>query len=120
MPRVFASLIQSDFSFDGHGNLEVVIQTVGELRHWFRDGAKGLLWTPAQVIVAQGAAGPGAMIQSDFASGNHGNFEVVVPLSNGEGGADLWHFFHDNSDVGLPWERAQMIEIGRASCRERV
>jgi hypothetical protein len=109
MPRVFASLIQSDFSFDGHGNLEAVIQTGGELRHWFRDGGKGLLWTPAQIIVAQGAAGPGAIIQSDFRSGDHGNFEVVAPLRNGAGGADLWHFFHDNSDVGRPWQRAQMI-----------
>jgi hypothetical protein len=38
-----------------------------------------------------------AIIQSDFASGGHGNFEVVVLEGN-----ELVHYFHDNSDVTCP------------------
>ena len=109
MPNVFASLVQSDFTAGGHGNLEAVIESSGKLQHWFRDPGNNNTWTPAQVIVTAGAAGAGALIQSDFGSGDHGNFEVAVPLGNAQGGADLWHFFHDNSNVTLPWERAQMI-----------
>jgi hypothetical protein len=44
------------------------------------------------------------MIQSNFSSGGHGNFEVVVPTDG-----RLRHFFHDNSDVTLPWTPAQQI-----------
>ncbi len=107
MSRIFSSLIQSDFTNGDHGNLEAVIETGGELRHWFR-GA-GNEWSPGAVIVATGAAGPGCLIQSDFTDGDHGNFEVAVPLYNATGGQDLWHFFHDNSDVALPWQPGQLI-----------
>jgi hypothetical protein len=44
------------------------------------------------------------ILQSDFGSGGHGNFEVVVPVGN-----SLVHFYHDNSDVSLPWGRGQNI-----------
>src|SRR5260370_41101609 len=60
-------------------------------------------------MVVADVAGAAAMIQSDFRSGDHGNFEVVVPLHNDRGGADLWHFFHDNSDVSSIWHKAQMV-----------
>ena len=108
MSRIFASLVQSDFGNDGHGNLEAVVQTGGELRHWFRDSGAGNEWKPAQVLPGD-VAGAGALIQSDLSGGDHGNFEVVVPVRNAAGGADLWHYFHDNSDVTLPWQRAQLI-----------
>ena len=36
MSRIFASRIQSDFREGGHGKLEAVVHTGGELRHWFR------------------------------------------------------------------------------------
>ena len=107
--RIFTSLIQSDFSGGGHGNLEAVIQTGDELQHWYRDGSRDNSWFPAQVVVPSGATGAGSLIQSDFSGGDHGNFEVVVPVRNAAGGADLWHYFHDNSDVTLPWQRAQLI-----------
>ncbi len=109
MSRVFASLIQSDFTHDGHGNLEAVIQTGGELRHWFRDGSRGNAWSPAQVVVPAGVAGAGALIQSDFSDGEHGNFEVVVPVRNASGASDLWHYFRENSDVSTPWRQAQRV-----------
>lgn len=109
MSRIFVSLIQSDFRDGGHGNLEAVIQTAGELRHWFRDAAQDSSWVPAQVIVSDGVAGPGGLIQSSFASGDHGNFEVVVPVFNTSGTVDLWHHFRKNADVTTPWQQAQRV-----------
>lgn len=114
MSRIFASLIQSDFSGGDHGNFEAVILTGDVLQHWFRDNSDGHVWKPGQVIVPSGAAGAGSLIQSDFASGDHGNFEVVVPMADGRGGLDLVHWFHDNSDVGLPWQRGQIVAHGVA------
>ncbi len=97
-------LIQSDFGSTSHGNFELVVQEGTQLVHYFKDNSSATgPWTRAQVI-ANGVSGPGAIIQSDFKSGTHGNFEVVVPI-----GGDLVHFFHDNSDVSLPWTRAQTI-----------
>jgi|GEM_PF-6018677 len=58
-----------------------------------------------------------SLIQGDFGSGGHGNFELVVPLT-AAGGSEvhLWHYWHDNSAVSLPWER-QVEEIDRKSLR---
>lgn len=44
------------------------------------------------------------IIQSNFGSTEHGNFEVVVLEGN-----NLVHYFHDNSDVNLPWTRGGII-----------
>jgi hypothetical protein len=110
MPRLLKSLIQSDFRGDIHGNFEAVIQDGDSLVHWFRENSEvGSPWKKGQVIVPHGVAGAGSIIQSDFKSGDHGNFEVVVPLFNAAGTIDLWHFFHDNSDINLPWRQAQVI-----------
>ena len=110
MNRIFQSLIQSDFGGGDHGNLEAVIGEGDSLAHWWRDGdAAGLPWKRGQVIVARGMAWAGAIIQSDFGGGDHKNFEVVVPLRAPSGQIELWHFFHDNSDVNLPWQRAQRV-----------
>jgi hypothetical protein len=49
------------------------------------------------------------IIQSNFRSGNHGNFEVVVPVINNAGRVDLQHYWHDNSDVNKPWSLGQRI-----------
>src|SRR5207245_2404576 len=62
-----------------------------------------LPWQRAQTITTR-ASGPGCIIQSDFGGGDHKNFEVVVLEGN-----ELVHYFHDNSDVNLPWQRAQTI-----------
>jgi hypothetical protein len=62
-----------------------------------------LPWQRGQRIVAN-VAGPGVIIQSDFRSGDHGNFEVVAPV-----GRSLVHYWHDNSDLNLPWQRGQTL-----------
>src|SRR5919198_1336802 len=109
MPRILASLIQSDFGGD-HGNFEAVILENDSLVHWWRDNTvSGFPWKRGQVIVPSGAAAAGSIIQSDFIGGDHGNFEVVVPLVTPEQNIDLWHFWHDNSDVSLPWQRGQRV-----------
>jgi hypothetical protein len=108
LPKIFTSLIQSDFGGD-HGNFEAVILEGNALNHWWRDNTgPSFPWKRGQTI-AQGAAGAGCIIQSDFKGGAHGNFEVVVPLSVPGGTMDLWHYWHDNSDVNLPWRSGQRI-----------
>ncbi len=100
-------LIQSDFRSGvggNHHNFETVILQGHDLVHYWRDNgnvAEG--WVRGQVITSQ-ATGPGCIIQSDFRSGDHGNFEVVVPEGN-----NLVHYFHDNGDVASPWRRGQVI-----------
>jgi Domain of unknown function (DUF4185) len=100
-------LIQSDFrsSIGGnHHNFETVILQGQDLVHYWRDNgnvAEG--WVRGQVITSQ-ATGPGCIIQSDFRSGDHGNFEVIVPEGN-----NLVHYFHDNGDFASPWRRGQVI-----------
>jgi hypothetical protein len=42
-------------------------------------------------------------------SGNHANFEVVVPVRLANNAIELRHFFHDNSNVSLPWRKAQFV-----------
>ena len=110
MPRIFQSLIQSDFGGGDHGNLEAVITEGDSLVHWWRDSdAPGLPWKRGQTIVAGGVPWAAALIQSDFGGGDHKNFEVLVPLRRPDGRVELWHFFHDNSDVDLPWQRGQRV-----------
>ncbi len=101
------AIIQSDFKSGGHGNFEVVVPVGSNLVHFFHDDPNlSLPWQQAQTI-ATGVSGPGAIIQSDFKSGSHGNFEVAVPV-----GASLVHYFHDNSNVSLPWQRLDTIATG--------
>jgi hypothetical protein len=119
MQLILKSLIQSDFGGGSHGNFEAVVATTDsggplELWHWFRDNSDAALpWKRGQRIT-EAAAAAGSIIQSDFGSGDHGNFEVVVPLFAVDGTMELWHFFHDNSDVSKPWQQAQRIATGVA------
>jgi len=97
-------IIQSDFVSNGHGNFETVVLQGNDLVHYWHDnGNVQHTWVRGQVIT-HSASGPGCLIQSDFRSGNHGNFEVVVPE-----GRNLVHYFHDNGNVASPWQRGQTI-----------
>src|SRR5262249_42952515 len=83
-----AWMIQGDFGSDDHKNFEVVALQGRELTHWWHDNSDVRLpWRRAQTISSQ-ATGPGCIIQSDFRSGEHGNFEVVVLEGN-----ELVHYF---------------------------
>ena len=56
------------------------------------------------ISLDQGLSGPGWLIQSNFGSIDHGNFEVAMLK-----GKELVHWWHDNSDVNSLWQRGQTI-----------
>jgi Domain of unknown function (DUF4185) len=96
--------VQSDFHSGGHGNFEVVVPEGNNLVHYWRDNSDvASPWRRGQII-SNHVTGPASIIQSDFQSGGHGNFEVIV-----REGANLIHYWHDNSDVNSPWRRGQTI-----------
>src|SRR6266851_4279089 len=100
-------IIQSDFRSGDHGNFEVVVPEGSNLVHYFHDNSNvANPWRQAQVI-STAATSAGSMIQSNFHSGDHGNFEVVL-----REGANLVHYFHDNSNVANPWQRGQTVAGG--------
>ena len=99
-----ATLIQSDFRSDEHGNFEVVALEGSDLVHYWHDNSDvNSPWHRGQTI-SHNATSSASIIQSDFRSGDHGNFEVVV-----REGTNLIHYWHDNSDVNSPWRRGQII-----------
>src|SRR5439155_211784 len=101
---------QSDFRTGDHGNLEAILFRDGALHHLFGSGRDhGVVWENGQTLPSP-ASGPGSIIQSDFGGSEHGNFEVVLWT-----GTEIWHYWHDNSDVSRPWQRAQTITIRAAS-----
>lgn len=107
------SLIQSDFSANGHGNLEVVVPEGSNLVHYFfTDTGSGPAWSRGQVVTAQ-ASGPGVILQSDFMAGGHGNFEVLVlvadPAQCHTAAPCIRHHFHINDDVNSPWQAGQVV-----------
>lgn len=115
MPLILNSLIQSDFRNGCHGNFEAVVVPVpasggplGLWHYWHDNSDVNSSWQRGQCITSDVAAA-GGIIQSDFRSGDHGNFEVVVPLFANDGTMELWHFWHENSDVNKPWQQGQRI-----------
>jgi Domain of unknown function (DUF4185) len=112
-----ASIIRSSFGSADHGNFEVVAALHGEgsiveLWHLWHDNSDTTHpWSFGQRITEPGrnVTGPASIIQSSFRSGEHGNFEVVVPVMNDDGSSELRHYWHDNSDVQLPWRRGQRV-----------
>ena len=103
-------IIQSDFRSGDHGNFEVVVPEGSNLVHYWHDnGEVASPWQRGRTISTE-ATGPASIIQSDFRSGDHGNFEVVALE-----GHTLVHYFHDNSDVALPWQRGQVISTDATS-----
>ncbi|MGA9691319.1 MAG: DUF4185 domain-containing protein [Pseudonocardiaceae bacterium] len=113
MPRVYVSLIQSDFGRSrGHGNFEAVIVEGQQLWYWSRDNNDAKIpWIRGQRVTGDqdNVAGPGCIIQSTASTGQHGNFEVVVPLRQATGVVELRHFYRDNNDTHLPWIRGQRV-----------
>ncbi|PZS14422.1 MAG: hypothetical protein DLM60_19155 [Pseudonocardiales bacterium] len=113
MARAYVSLIQSDYGHSRHGDFEAVIEHGSELWHWFRDNSLNDFgpWARGPRITGDhdSVAGPGCLIQSDYGTGPHKNFEVIVPLQLNDGAIELRHFFHGNRDVRLPWAKAQFV-----------
>jgi hypothetical protein len=109
MRALFKSLIQSDFGSRDHGNFEALILEGDVLMHWYRDNTAGdMPWRQGKLVELE-VAWPGSLIQSTFGTSEHGNFEATVPIKAVSGGVELWHYWHDNSDVGLPWQRGGLI-----------
>jgi len=103
-PTNAGCIIQSDFGSGSHHNFETLVLEGSKLVHYWHDNADvNYTWRRGQVISRQ-ATGYGCLIQSDFKSGSHGNFEVVVPE-----GSQLVHYWHDNSNTALPWQRGGVI-----------
>jgi hypothetical protein len=97
-----ACIIQSNFG--SPGNFEVVVLQGGSVwHHWHDNSNVTSPWQPGG-RVAMSVTGPACLIQSNFGSTDHGNFEVVVPV-----GPVLQHFYHDNSDPTLPWTPAEIV-----------
>src|SRR5437763_12510431 len=125
MSRVYVSLIQSDYGLKSHGNFEAVITQDEQLWHWFRDNSRNDFgpWARGQRITGDQdtVAAPGCLIQSDYRSGSHGNFEVIVPLQLPNGSTELRHFWRDNNNPQLPWNRGARItgdhdNVAAAAC----
>jgi hypothetical protein len=96
------TMIQSNFTAGGPGNLEVIARWSGELLHFWREDVSPYIWHgpflfPLALPESGTVRGNPAMIQGRF--GTRGNFELVTPL--GDGG--LAHYWRDNDAPGLPW-----------------
>jgi hypothetical protein len=98
------SLIQSDFTDGGNsdGHLEVVVPMRRSLVHFWRDS--GGVWHRARTIT-DSANGWASFIRSDFGSGDHRNFEVLVE----ECSASVVSYWRENYDPGLPWLREETV-----------
>jgi hypothetical protein len=96
------TMIQSNFTTGGPGNLEVVARWSGGLLFYWREDVPPYVWHgptmfPLTLPGSGTVRGNPAMIQGKF--GNRGNLELVTPV--GDGG--LAHYWRDNDAPGTPW-----------------
>jgi hypothetical protein len=104
LPGGPAAMIQSDFRGGGHGNFELITVEGTSLVHYWHDNSDvNLPWRRGQTVTTP-ASGIAGLLQSDFRSGGHGNFEVVV-FDAGH----VFHHWHDNGDVSNPWRPGQIV-----------
>ena len=90
-------LLQSDFMSGGHGNLEAVIpETGGALVHYWHDSGNPNSGWNRTGAVTTGVTGGACFITSDYLTGTHRNFEVMV-----QKGDQLWHHWHT---AGAPFD----------------
>jgi len=110
-------IIQSDFVTSGHSHFEVVVQEGSNLVHYWHEGSDRTgRWHRTPTPITTHAASAGCLIQSDFGSGGHGNFELVV-LENsfGKAGAGIVHYWRDNSGLPYDWHGPAMIDRNATS-----
>jgi hypothetical protein len=98
-------IVQSDFQGEsGHGNFELVVPVRRpggvRLEHWFSENDdNGTNWKRGR-FVTESSAGGACIITSDYGS-PHRNLEVLTE----ECPTSIVGYFHDSSDVALPWLR---------------
>lgn len=100
------SVIQGPYA--NPGNLELVVISGGKLFQLWRSASRGSQWNPPTAfLTTHSVRGNAALIQSKF--GQRGNFELVVPATNG----GLLHF-QRNNDTGppAPWGNATAFGTG--------
>jgi hypothetical protein len=102
------TMIQSNFSAGGPGNLEVVAGWSGGLLFFWREDVPPYVWHgpdlfPLNAPGSGTVTGNPSMIQGRF--GGRGNFELVTPLADG----GIAHYWRDNDVLGLPWHGPTVI-----------
>ena len=107
------SLIQSTFSMGPNkGNLEVVARVFNRLVAFWRVDVEPFRWNGPFVLPAEifeNVGGNPALIQGS--AGPRGNFELVVPRTDGGFG----HYWRDNSSAEFTWSKS--VEVGKADGR---
>jgi hypothetical protein len=96
------TMIQSNFTMGGPGNLEVIALWSGRLLSFWREDVPPYIWHgpfefPISLPGSGTMLGNPSMIQGRF--GKRGNFELVTPLAAG----GLAHCWRDNDDPNLTW-----------------
>src|SRR5713101_1737536 len=89
-------LIQSNFTTNSVGHLEVVATVGSTLVTYWRDDGGTMAWD-GPTVIGSGARGTPGFVQSRH--GTKGNFEVVAPRAAG----GLAHYWRNNDAAGLPW-----------------
>jgi hypothetical protein len=107
-------LVTSDYTTSNIRNFEVLVQKGNALwHHWRWEGMTEDRWPGG--VVASPVTGAGCFLQSDFRSGQHANFELVVPAQVQEPGAaainEIVHYFRVQEPAGRPWQRGQTVSF---------